>query len=208
MRRSLPLGLHVPGSSLLHRAPAGAKLVGLVVFGVVVVALRGPWWPVGALVLALIVAFAVGMRPGVLVRTLRPVVLILVVAAAFQWWARGWPLALEILATILAIIVGSAVMTATTPTDELLDAVVRGVRPLRRFGVNPEAFALSISLMVTSIPAIFGIVGEARDAAVARGLGRSPRATIAPAAVRVVAHAHALGDALHARGILDDPPTP
>lgn len=204
MKRSLPLGLYVPGSSLLHRAPAGGKLVGLLAFGAIVVALPGPWWPLSAFGLVLVVAIAVGMRPAGLMRTLRPVVLILVVAAAFQWWARGWPLALEILATILAIIVASAILTATTPTDALLDAVVRGVRPLRRLGVNPDAFALSISLMLTSIPAIFGIVGEARDAAIARGLGRNPRATVAPAAVRVVAHAQALGDALHARGILDD----
>ena len=41
---------------------------------------------------------------------------------------------------------------------------------------------------------------ETRDAARARGLERNPRAVLIPAAVRMVAHARATGDALAARG--------
>ena len=38
-----PLGLYVPGTSPLHRAPAGLKLVLLLVAGVGSVLLRSPW---------------------------------------------------------------------------------------------------------------------------------------------------------------------
>ena len=46
--------------------------------------------------------------------------------------------------------------------------------------------------------------GATRDAARARGLERNPRAYLTPLVIRVVAHARATGDALHARGIGDD----
>ena len=202
--RTPPLGLYVPGDSLLHRLPAGAKLVALIAVGVVVIAVPGPWAPLVAFAAAVSVALAVGIGPGVLWRTLRPITVVMAVAAGFRWWTDGWPAAVEMAATVLTLVVAASVFTATTPTDELLDAVVRWLRPFRRFGVNPDLVGLTMSLTLTSIPTTFAIVAEARDAAIARGLGRSPRATVAPAAIRVVAHAHATGDALFARGITDE----
>lgn len=206
MRRSLGLGLFVPGTTVLHRLPPGPKVIGLVVLSVVVVASHGPWLPVGVFTAAAVVAVLVGIPWRTLVRSLRPIALIMVIAVGFQWWTRGWETALEVLATVLALVVAASILTATTAMDQMLDSIVRWLGPFRRFGVNPDVVALSFSLMMTSIPTLFTIFAETRDAAVARGLGRSPRATLTPAAVRVVAHAYATGDALHARGILDDPP--
>ncbi|RYE75981.1 MAG: energy-coupling factor transporter transmembrane protein EcfT, partial [Myxococcales bacterium] len=54
------------------------------------------------------------------------------------------------------------------------------------------------------IPRTIAIAEETRDAARARGLQRSPRARLIPMVLRVVAHARATGDALHARGLGDD----
>lgn len=205
MRRSLGLGLFVPGDTVLHRLPPGPKLLGLFVLSIVVVAASGPWLPVGVFVVAVAVALYVGIPRRTLVATLRPLALIMLVAVGFQWWTKGWEAALEVFATVLALVVAASILTATTATDEMLDAIVRWLGPFRRFGVNPEVVALSFSLVMTSIPTLFTIFAETRDAAVARGLGRSPRATLTPTAIRVVAHAYATGDALHARGILDDP---
>jgi cobalt/nickel transport system permease protein len=50
------LGLHYPGHSPLHRAPAHLKLVGLLGFMLVVVATPRTWFPVFAVYLALVVA--------------------------------------------------------------------------------------------------------------------------------------------------------
>ena len=58
--------------------------------------------------------------------------------------------------------------------------------------------------MITSIPRISAIAAETRDAARARGLGRSPRAYLTPMAIRTVAHANLVGEALAARGLGDD----
>lgn len=202
--RSVPLGLYRPGSSVWHRIPAGPKLVGLIGVGVAVVAMRGPW---PALV-ALGVALAISLWARVPVRStwrgLRPLLVVLTVIAAFQIWQRGWPVAVETIATTTALVVAATTYTTTTPMDDLLDAIVRGLRPLRRVGVRPERVALAFSLMIAAIPRLLDVFHETRDAARARGLERSPRATLAPFAVRAVGQALATGDALHARGLGDD----
>lgn len=207
MRRSLPLGTYRAGTSLWHRIPAGPKLGLVVLTSIVVVALHGPWPPLAALAAALAVALSAGVPLGVVWRGLRPFLVVVTVIAAFQWWQRGWPVAVEVLATTVALVVVATTFTATTPMDRMLDAIVRGLGRFRRLGVRPEKVALAFSLMITAIPAIFQIAHETREAAKARGLERSPRANLSPLAIRTVAHAYDTGAALHARGIGDDPPS-
>lgn len=204
MRNSLPLGIHQPGTTLIHRAPAGAKLIAMIVFGIGVVALRGPWLPIGAVGFVLVMSAYARVRPRILARSLRPVLILVAVLAAFQWWQRGWPTAVEVAATTVALVIAATLVTATTPSDAMLDAIARGLRPFARVGVNAEKVALSFSLMLGAIPRIFEIAGETREAAKARGLERSVRAQLSPMAIRTVAHAHAMGEALAARGIGDD----
>ena len=204
MRRSLPLGIFVPGTSVWHRIPAGPKLTGLLLVSIVVVALRGPWPAVAATGVALAVTAWARIPARTVWHGLRPFLIVLAILAAFQWWQRGWPVAVEVVATTMALVVAATTFTATTPMDELLDAIVRGLRPFRRLGVNPEKVALAFSLMIGAIPAIFDIAHETREAAKARGLDRSPRANLSPLAIRVVAHAYDTGSALHARGIGDE----
>ena len=79
------LGLHQPGNTLLHRAPAGVKLVGLVVASLVVMTVRGPWTGVGFLVGAL----AVAAWSGAGWRTLRSMRLLLLMAAVLLWRPAG-----------------------------------------------------------------------------------------------------------------------
>lgn len=204
MKKSLPLGIYVPGRTIWHRIPAGPKLTGLIVVSLFVVALRGPWPAVAALGVALAITAWARIPPMTLWRGLRPFLIVVTIIAAFQWWQRGLPVAVEVVATTTALVVAATTFTATTPMDELLDAIVRGLGPFRRLGVNPEKIALAFSLMIGAIPAIFDIFHETREAAKARGLERSPRANLSPMAIRVVAHAYDTGAALHARGIGDN----
>nr|WP_244633269.1 energy-coupling factor transporter transmembrane protein EcfT [Aeromicrobium sp. CFBP 8757] len=200
----MPLGTYRPGTTVWHRIPAGPKLGLVVLTSIVVVALRGPWPPVAALVGAVLLSAWARVPPGAVWRGLRPLVVVVTVLGGFQWWQRGWPVAVEVVATTLALVVVATTFTATTPMDRMLDAIVRGLRPFRRLGVDPEKVALAFSLMIGAIPAIFEIFRETREAAKARGLERSPRANLSPMAIRTVAHAYDTGAALHARGIGDD----
>jgi len=99
--------------------------------------------------------------------------------------------------------VAATVLTATTSVDDLLDSIVRGLRPFRRFGVDPDRVGLTFSLMLRAVPETLDLAAETRDAARARGLERSIRARTTPLVLRVVARARDTGDALHARGVVD-----
>ena len=198
------LGLYRPGSTPLHRLRAGTKLVALFVAGIVVVAVRGPASGVAALVAAVALVVWSGMGVRVLLRTLRGILLVAVALAAYQAWQQGWPRAVESVADLVALVLLATVLTVTTPIDEVLDAVTAALRPWRRWGVDPERAALAFSLMIRAIPTTIEIADQTRDAAVARGLQRDPRARLVPVVIRVVAQARATGEALHARGIGDD----
>jgi biotin transport system permease protein len=197
------LGIHQPGDTWLHRRPAGAKVLGLLVASIVVVVADGPRTVAGELVLALAAVASARMAWRLLLRTLRRLAVVVALLAAYLLLQQGWVRAVESVGDLVTLVLLATVLTATTPVDEMLDTITRSLRPLRRLGVNPDSVALAFSLMIRSIPTTIQIAEETRDAAVARGLEHDPRARLTPVVLRVVAHARATGDALHARGIHD-----
>ena len=198
-----PLGLYRHGTSPMHRLPPGAKLAGLAALGLAVLVARGPVASVALLAVA-VAATAVGRVPvRSVVRSLLPVLVATLLLGAYQWWQRGPVVAVEVAADVLTLVVAASAVTATTPADRMLDVLDRVLRPLRHVGVRPDVVSLAVALMLRSVPALMTTAREARDAARARGLERSPRALLVPAAVRTVARARATGEALAARGIGD-----
>ncbi|MET0821218.1 MAG: energy-coupling factor transporter transmembrane component T [Aeromicrobium sp.] len=197
-------GAYRPGTTMVHRIPAGPKLGLLALFGVATVAVPGAWPAVGLLAATIGMAAWVRMPLRSTLRALRPLLLVIVVVTAFQVWQQGWSTAVHVVAGLLASVVAAMVFTATTSIDAMLDAITRGLGPFRRVGANPERFALAFSLVLRSIPGILAIAQETRAAAKARGLERNPRALLVPMAIRTVAHAYETGAALHARGLGDD----
>lgn len=199
-----PLGLHQPGTSLLHRAPTTAKLLVLAAAGLTVVVLRGPLSAAVALSVAVLAHLVAGLHWHRTRRGLTGFAVVALVVGLYQTWARGWAVGFEAAADLLALVLLATVVTTTTRADDLLDTVRRAARPLRHVGLAPETVALAISLMLRSVPVLVHAAAQSRDAARARGLERSPRAVVVPAAVRMVGHARATGEALAARGLGED----
>lgn len=203
---ALSLGTFHPGRSWLHRTPARAKLVALMLLGVGLVIVPAPFaWVVGSSALALVVLVGVSARLPLhlAARALRAALLLAALAAAYQWWRSGWQVAVGVLTTVVALILAGVIVTMTTPMDALVDEVVQAARPLRRVGVRPEWVGLGVALTLRGVPAIIQVGVESRDAARARGLERNPRALLVPTAVRTVARARRMGEALAARGLAD-----
>jgi len=201
-----PLGDFQPGSSVFHRLPVGAKLSGLLVLSVVAVAFRGVATTAVLLVLAVVGCVVAGVRLARAARALRGVLVAMTVLAAYQTWQRGAEHAFVVVGALIALLLLATVFTTTTSVERMVDAITRWLTPWRRFGVDPELVALAFSLMIRGIPLVLTLAGETRDAARARGLERNPRAYLTPLVIRVVAHARATGEALHARGVGDEPP--
>ncbi|MBI2243825.1 MAG: energy-coupling factor transporter transmembrane protein EcfT [Nocardioides sp.] len=204
MSNPLLVGVYQPGTSVLHRLPVGAKIGGLAVLSLTIVLVRDARAAVVllAVALALAVLGRVGLR--MLARTTRAVLIVAVIAAALQWWVSGPAKAVETLLDLISLALAAIAVSATTPVNAILDALVRWISPLRRVGVDPDRVALTIGLAIQALPGTVALALETRDAARARGLGRHPPAYLTPFVIRVVARAHETGDALHARGVGDD----
>ncbi len=196
-------GLYRPGTSVLHRTPAGAKLAGLLLLTTVLVALRTPLAvAVGAAIT--VVTYAVArMRPKDLWAQVRPLRWVALVLVPFQLWSGGPTAAIVVVGTLLVAVGAAGLVTLTTRVTEMLDAMLWLLRPLRRLGVDPARVALVLSMTIRAIPVLAATFDEVREARRARGLERSPRALITPLVVRTLRHADRLGEALAARG-LDD----
>jgi len=205
-RARYPLGDYVPGASWLHRAPLGAKFLGVVLLGLGTFWLRS--WVASVAVLALMVLLFATARLGArrLLHLLAGPAPLLAAVLVFQWWQLGPAPAVSIVANVYACIVAASLLTLTAPVPALLDGVVSAARPLRRLGVDPERLALVIAITLRSIPYIIGTFSSVRDAARARGLERNPRARAMPVLISSVAYAQRTGDALAARGLGDHGP--
>jgi len=196
-------GCYQPGTSVLHRAGAGVKLLGLLVFSTVLLVWRSP---VTVLVFLFVVAglYALG---GFGVRTLAaqvwPLRWIVLFLLPFQWWTAGWQLAVAIVGTLVMAVAGAGLISLTTRVTDLLDVISRLLQPARAIGIDPDRVALLLALTIRAVPVIAGTLHEARDARRARGLERSTRALVTPIVVRTIRHADRVGDALAARGVDD-----
>lgn len=200
---AVPIGVYVPGSSLVHRAPIGVKLACLlggvsallmlrsvltVAIGTVVVLAgyllaRIPWqialaqaWPLRWFVLALI---------------------------PLQAWLAGWVTALVVVGTMVIAVLLAALVTLTTTTTDLLAWTDR------LLGRVPGGGMVSLILILTlrAIAVLATLLEESREARLARGATWNSRALVTPVVVRSIGYAHSLGEALMARGLDDEPPT-
>ncbi|MEW1948114.1 energy-coupling factor transporter transmembrane protein EcfT [Pseudarthrobacter sp902506025] len=195
------LANYVPGTSLVHRAPLALKF--LLVIGSGLLSFLIVDWRISAAILAVLCGLFLATRAGVkrLWHAVRPLAPVLLVIGLFQWWQLGGPTAGRIVLNILVCVVAASLLTATTPIQRLLDGVVHLARPFKRFGADPERFALTIGIMLRSIPFIAGTFADVRDSAKARGLERNPRALVLPVFITSVAYARQTGEALAARGL-------
>lgn len=193
--------LYRPGTSPLHRAPVGRKLALLAAVALLLSLLPQDAVSIGAVLLGVAGLYLVaGFSPrvlGVELWRIRWLVIVLGVALAVfvsplsAWISTGRVIALLLLAGLL---------TSTTRMADLLDALHRMLRPLRRIGVDADAVAMTLSLTLTMIPVVAGFADRVRDAQRARGVRLGVRAVV-PLLVLALRHADDVGDALVARGI-------
>jgi biotin transport system permease protein len=197
------LGLYVPGRSVLHRVPAGWKVAGLLAAGVGTLLLDEPW-QVGLALAVVAAGYLLARVPARLaVEQLRPLLWLVGFAALFHLVVDGWRKAAVVAGAIAVLVLLAGLVTLTTRTTAMVDAVVGVCRPLRRVGVDPDRVGLLLALGVRCVPVVVGLAEEVRDAQRARGLTASPRAFAVPLIVRSLRHADALGEALAARGAED-----
>lgn len=192
-----------PGTSLVHRAPAGLKLAVLAGLGIALV-VAGGWWPSLVALAAVVGGYALaGFGARTVLGQVRQLLWVALLLAVAQLLLTGWRAAVGVVGALVTLVLAAGLVSLTTTMTELTDVLLWLLRPLERLGAPIERLALLLSLSVRSVPVIASLAAQVRDAQRARGLTASPRAFAVPLLVRSLRHAHALGEALLARG-LDD----
>lgn len=193
--------LYRPGNSVLHRAPAGLKLVVLAFSALLLSLIPQTAASIGVVLLLVCALYLVaGFRVreiGTELWRIRWLVVVLGAALAVffsplvAWVSTGRVIALLLLASLL---------TLTTRMAALLETLHRVLRPVRRLGVDADAVAMTLSLTITMIPVVAAFADHVRDAQRARGVRLGVRAVV-PLLVRALRHADDVSDALVARGL-------
>ena len=201
------LGLYQPGDSLLHRIPAGAKLLTLLVLGGLSFLLREPWQGGAAVLGALLLYPVAGLGPRLVWTQVRPLLVVLLVLGVFHALVNSIERALLVTAVILTLVLLAGLVTLTTRTTDLVDAIARAAgplrRPLARIGLDPERIGLLVALSIRAVPVVASLATEVRDAQRARGLETDLRAFAVPLIIRSLRHADTVAEALVARGVED-----
>ena len=123
------LSLYVPGNSVVHRLPAGTKLLLLVGAGVALFAIEGVAVHAGEL-LAVACLFGVARLPWRdALHQLRPALLFLVPIFLFHVFLTDWVLGVETVLRILVLLLLAVLVTLTTKLSDMIDVLERATRP-------------------------------------------------------------------------------
>lgn len=196
------IGVFHPGTSLVHRTPALAKL-GLLAVIVTVVALQGSlMWLGAASVFVAVLLLAARVPFALLWRQIVPILWVLAFAVPVQVIFGGWEAAAVMAVRLVLAVALAAIYTLTTPVTATLDAMQSLLRPFRRW-IDADRVGLALALTIRCVPLLAELVREVLEARKARGAEGSLLALAVPVIVRALRTAEHLGEALTARGFDD-----
>ena len=204
MIRELPLGVYVPGTTLVHRASPTLKFLAIVVLIILTTWLPTRPWHTAAVLGGVLFLYAVARIP---VRTtwrqIAPVLPFMAFLAAFIWWQNGFERMITVTIGLIASFLAATLLTLTTTVEELLAALESNMAPLTRIGVPVDTISLAIALTIRQIPIILNTANESLEARKARGARFSLLAFGTPLVIRSIRRAEMTGEALMARGAVD-----
>lgn len=194
------IGGYLAGRSILHRLPAGVKLVALAGLSVLLLPLSDPFLLAMALAVVLL-AYASFGRPGV-ARLLqwRPLLPVLAVIGALQWWAGSFEVALASLLRIALMVLLADLVTLTTRLQDMMDALSAVLRPLERFGLDARRLSLAVALVLRFVPVLAAGWHARAEAWRARSGRRVGLALVGAFFAGALKGADQVAEALEARG--------
>lgn len=201
------VGTYTPGTSVIHRLPAGAKIFVVIGFSLVVGCVRTVPIAIGALVVAIILWASAALSWRTLMG-LWPLVFVVGPMAGYHVWRGNPMLAFMMPAGLIGVVIVATVVSRTTSTTDITDLVTRA--SARVIGVRAATIvALTISLTLRMIPVLLELIAQTRSAVTARGATPTPSRVFLPVVLRATKFALDTADALDARGALDeDDPSP
>lgn len=196
------LGIYRPGRSIIHRLPAGSKLLLLAMTILAMAVLVTTPARLASAAVAVVGVYALaGIGPRAALEQLRPLVWVVGFVFVFQIIFTDWARAVVVCGVLVLSVALAAAVTLTTRTTAMLAALTTMLGPLSRIGLRPSQIALAMALAIRAIPLMVEIIGQVDEARRARGLRFSPRVVVAPAVIATLHAADGFAESLTARGL-------
>ncbi len=190
---------YVDGNSPLHSLPATVKLFSIAVLGTGVFVCGDLSILAGVLFGILLLYMLARISLATMVRQIKFSVPLLVVIFAVQWFVADWQIGLLIILRFAILIMAGSLVTLTTQTSDMVEALEWLLRPLRHLGVNVAKISLCLSLTIRFIPVMARVTQQVREAQRARGLECSIVAVAMPVIVRLLRMSDEIAEAIEAR---------
>jgi energy-coupling factor transport system permease protein len=185
MLKDITLGQYYPADSLLHALDPRTKLFGTLIFIISVFSFDGLLGFVAITVfLGLIIALS-KVPLSFMVRGLRSIVVLLLIAGAFNLFLTPgqalvsiWKLSITkeglknaVLMTVrmVYLIIGTSVMTLTTTPNQLTDGLETSLKPLQKAHVPVHEISMMMSIALRFIPILVEETDKIMKAQMARG---------------------------------------
>jgi len=187
MKSDIAFGQYVEGNSLIHRLDPRAKIIIALLYIVVIFLAKSA----SAFILLTAAAFAfvgmTGISPKLILRSLRPLLFIILFTAVINiFWMTGDTLLLQlgpvkiylegiinavliVLRIMLLITATSVFMTYTTTPLALTDGLEQLLAPLKKIGVPVHEFSMMMTIALRFIPTLIDETQKIINAQTARG---------------------------------------
>lgn len=195
----MSLSEYIPGSSVIHRIRPGAKIVFLVILGTVLFIIQNLELSLVVLLFVLLFYQLARISLAIAWAQLRPAIWIIIILFVVQFILEDWITGLLVVVRLSALLLFASLVTLTTKSSDMIDALERGLKWLKFIGINPAKVSLALSLSLRFIPVLASITSEVREAQKARGLDKSIIAVVVPVIVRTLKMADDISAAIEAR---------
>lgn len=185
MLKDITLGQYFPGNTVVHRLDPRTKLVLVIVYIITLFMAEG-WFSYSLIVVAALGCFALSrIRTGTILRSIKPLVLIIAVTAflnifftkgdpIIQFWKisvswLGLRTALFMAVRLIMLITGTFLLTYTTSPISLMDGLETLLSPLKKIKVPVHELAMMMGIALRFIPTLIEETQKIMNAQKARG---------------------------------------
>ena len=191
--------LYLDRDTWVHRLPAGLKLACVVLLGTVVFIIDD-FALVGVALALVVLLFVAAQVPAYVAWTqCRVAVPVLMIIFAAQLWLADWQFAVMVVARFALLISAASLVSLTTRTSAMIDALEAFLSPLGKLGVDVGKISLTLAMAIRFIPEVIRITRDVREAQRVRGLETSLFAVAMPVIIRLLRTADDVADAIEAR---------
>ena len=187
MKSDIAFGQYVEGNSLIHRLDPRAKIIIALLYIVIIFLAKSASAFILLTAAALAFVKMTGISPKLILRSLRPLLFIILFTAVINiFWMTGDTLLLQlgpvkiylegiinavliVLRIMLLITATSVFMTYTTTPLALTDGLERLMRPLQKFHFPAHELAMMMTIALRFIPTLLEETDKIQKAQMARG---------------------------------------